>query len=275
MDATVVSKYDKVTFLWCNDYHEYPEEFLRFLEVVLMPVRTMNPRTHIFNDPRVVLWNADKHYLADLAKAGFRLPHTEYLDVDQVSRKSLLSTISNWSCPLVLKPSISGSARNCHLINLPTSLSSSDVAYLEEMITNGTHGDLVLQEYMPGITAGEWSLMFVNGKHTHTVLKVPQHGEFRINGEFGGRAKEVPRSNVPHIAVDVAQDVLVHLQTKFSGLDMNNNKALSYARIDGVMHGEEFVLMEVEVIEPHMWLEKRSGVTAVEELKKIFVAPTF
>ena len=107
LDATVVSKYDKVTFLWCNDYHEYPEEFLRFLEVVLMPVRTMNPRTHIFNDPRVVLWNADKHYLADLAKAGFRLPHTEYLDVDQVSRKSLLSTISNWSCPLVLKPSIS------------------------------------------------------------------------------------------------------------------------------------------------------------------------
>lgn len=273
LDAAAVAKYDKVTFLWCNDYHEYPEDFLRFLKNILIPVRTLNPNTHIFNDPNVVLWNADKHYLLDLAKAGFRLPHTEFLDVGQVSRNSLYSAVAKWSSPLVLKPSISGSARNCHLIKNPASLSLQDMAFLDEILANGTHGDLVLQEYEPGISSGEWSLMFVNGKHTHTVLKVPQQGEFRINGEFGGRAREVPRSNVPRTAVEVAKNVLVYLNHQFEDLDTTASKALCYARIDGVMHGEEFVLMEVEVIEPHLWLEKRHGVLAIEELRKIFVAP--
>ena len=271
LDSAAIAKYDKVTFLWCNDYHEYPDEFFLFLKKVLLPVRVLNPRTHIFNDPMIVLWNADKHYLIDLAMAGFPLPKTKFLDVESNSRRLLYLTIAEWVGPLVLKPSISGSARNCHLIKNPKSLNHRDISFLDGLFEHGTHGDLVLQDYEPGIVSGEWSLMFVNGKHTHTVLKVPQQGEFRINGEFGGRAKEVARSNVPQTAVEVAQSVLAYLHTRFGSLDTESSKALNYARIDGVMHGDEFVLMEVELIEPHLWLEKRQGALAMEELKKIFV----
>ena len=275
LDAAAVGKYDKITFLWCNDYHEHPKDFPRFVLTVLIPAQTMNPRLHIINDPKIVLWNSDKHYLLDLARAGYQVPETTFVDVDQLSRKKLLDIIAKSSGPLVLKPAISGSARNCHLIKVPKSLTADDLGFIDRILVNGTHGDLILQQYEPGITSGEWSLMFVNGIHTHTVLKVPQVGEFRINGEFGGRAREVPRRDVPQVAINVGYDVMMFLHGKIKDLDLaasdGSKKALVYARIDGVVREGRFVLMEVEVIEPHMWLEKENGYEAMEQLRRVFV----
>lgn len=44
---------------------------------------------------------------------------------------------------------------------------------------------------------------------------------------------------------------------------------LIYARIDGVMQDNAFILMEVEAIEPHLWLEAKTGNEALEELCKV------
>ena len=46
---------------------------------------------------------------------------------------------------------------------------------------------------------------------------------------------------------------------------------LVYARIDGVMEDDKFILIEVEAIQPHLWLEAETASLAVEELCKVFL----
>ena len=277
LDSASVSTYNTVTFLWCNDYHQHPKEFPDFVRNVLLPAQRLNPSLHIFNDPAIVLWNTDKHYLLEMAEAGFRVPRSKFVQVGQHSHESLTSSIQEFaeSKSLVLKPAVSGSARNTHLIKDTKVLTSDDVAFLDRILAQGTNGDLIMQQYEEGISSGEYSLIFLNGKHTHTILKIPQTGEYRCQGEYGGSTKEIASADVPQCAADAAQRIWKYLESKVQKLenesDIQKGRGLVYARIDGIIKDDTFVLMEIEAIEPHLWLEAESAVGALEELCRIFI----
>lgn len=115
---------------------------------------------HIFNGPTVILWNTDKHYLLELAEAGYRVPRSKFVDIGQHTHASLTSIITEFSAlnPLVLKPAISGSARNTHVIKNPSALTSGDIAFLDHLLTEGTNGDFILQQYEEGISLGEFKV---------------------------------------------------------------------------------------------------------------------
>ncbi|CAF9912413.1 MAG: hypothetical protein ALECFALPRED_008110 [Alectoria fallacina] len=276
LDAASVSTYNSITFLWCNDYHQHPEEFPKFVRNVLVPAQRLNPSVHIFNDPTVVLWNTDKHYLLELAEAGYRVPRSKFVDIGQHTHASLKSVIDEFSDskPLVLKPAISGSARNTHLIQIPRALTPDNIAFLDRILTEGSNGDLILQQYEEGISSGEYSLIFVNGKHTHTILKVPQAGEYRCQGEYGGSTAEIAVVDVPRCATEAAQDLWKFLESKVEKSEKENKiwtgRGLVYARIDGIIKDDAFILMEIEAIEPHLWLEANSGGEALEQLCRVF-----
>ena len=277
LDPASVSTYNSVTFLWCNDYYQHPKEFPDFVRNVLMPAQRLNPSVHIFNDPTVVLWNTDKHYLLEMAEAGYCVSRSKFVDIGQHTRSSLTSIIGDFSesKPLVLKPAISGSARSTHLIKSPKALISDDIAFLDRILTGGTNGDLILQQYEEGISSGEYSLIFVNGKHTHTILKKPRAGEFRCQGEYGGSTEEIASVDVPRCASDAAQQIWSFLESKVekpeNGTEIRRGKGLVYARIDGIIKDDTFVLMEIEAIEPHLWLEAKSGGGALEQLCRAFI----
>ena len=277
LDAASISMYDSVTFLWCNDYHQHPKDFPDFVRNVLVPAQRLNARLHVFNDPSIVLWNTDKHYLQELAEAGYCVSRSKFIDVGQQTYASLTSIIEDFSGSrsLVLKPAISGSARNTHLVKNPRALSSDDKAFLDHVLTDGTNGDLILQEYEEEISSGEYSLVFVNGKHTHTIVKTPQVGEYRCQGEYGGSTEEIAPMDVPRCAVDAAQQIWKFLETKVqkpeNGTKSLTGRGLVYARIDGILKGDSFILMEIEAIEPHLWLEAGTGTEALEQLSRVFI----
>ena len=277
LDAASVSKYNSVTFLWCNEYHQHPKMFPEFVRNVLVPAQRMNSSMHIFNDPTIVLWNTDKHYLLELAEVGYRVPKSKFVDVGQHTHASLASIIKEFSDSksLVLKPAISGSARNTHMIKDPGALISDDISYLDRVLTDGTNGDLILQQYEEGISSGEYSLIFVNGKHTHTILKVPQAGEYRCQGEYGGSVEEIAAVDVPRCAGDAARQIWEFLESKVNKPKNEGNictgSGLVYARIDGIIKDDAFILMEIEAIEPHLWLEAKSGRGALEGLCRVFI----
>ncbi len=277
LDAVSFSTYNSITFLWCNDYHQHPKEFPDFVRNVLVPAQRLNPNVHIFNDPAVILWNTDKHYLLELAEAGYRVPRSRFVDVSEHMHASLVSIIREFSRSksVVLKPAISGSARNTHLIKDAGALTSDDIAFLDRILTEGTNGDLILQQYEEGISSGEYSLIFVNGKHTHTILKVPQAGEYRCQGEYGGSVEEIAAVDVPRCAVDAAQQIWKFLESKVKKPEKEKEfqvgRGLVYARIDGIIKGDAFILMEIEAIEPHLWLEAKTGGGALEQLCGIFI----
>ena len=278
LDPATVSTFNVITFLWCNEYHLHPKEFPDFVRNVLVPAQRLNPSMHIFNDPTVVLWNTDKHYLLELAEAGYRVPRSKFVDIGQHTHASLISIIEQFSDskPLVLKPAISGSAYNTYLIKNPRALKSDDMAFLDGLLTKGTNGDLILQQYEEGISSGEYSLIFVNGTHTHTILKTPQTGEYRCQGEYGGSTEEIASIDIPRFARDAAHEIWKFLESKAkkpeNGTEISAGRGLVYARVDGIIKDDAFILMEIEAIEPHLWLEAKSGGEALEQLCRVFMA---
>ena len=274
LDAAAVSKYDTVTFLWCNNYHAHPIEFPDFVRRVLVAAQEQNLRLKIFNDPATVLWNCDKHYLLELAAAGFTISRSKFIESSTLTYASLCSTIRDFSdtTAVILKPAVSGSARGTHLVRDPRDLSAEDEVFIDSVVTHGVRGNLILQDFEESISAGEYSLIFINGRHTHTILKVP-HGDYRCQSEYGGSTEEISMSDVPENARDVAQNIVRYIGAKIakSGQYCDvEGSTLVYARVDGIMRGDKFVLMEVEAVEPHLWLETMSGSLALENLCNVF-----
>lgn len=149
------------------------------------------------------------------------------------------------------------------------------MAFLDHILIEGANGALTLQQYEQGISSGEYSLIFVNGTHTHTILKKPQAGEYRCQGEFGGSTEEIAMVDVPRCATDAAQQVWKLLESKVKNADIGKGiqtaRGLVYARIDGIVNNAAFILMEIEAIEPHLWLEAKTGGGASEQICKVFI----
>ena len=104
---------------------------------------------------------------------------------------------------------------------------------------------VLVQEFLAGIGDGELAGVFFDGAFSHACRRVPAPGEFRINSQYGGRMA----------AAEVSSDVIAQMASVIALLP----RPALYARVDGVLHGTRFVLMEVEVNEPGLGLDLAPG----------------
>lgn len=275
LDAMAVSKYNIVTFLCCDGYHYYPREFKTFVGDVLVAAQRLNTDIRILNGVNVVLWNMDKHYLDDLAHEGFLILRYAFVDICGYSESTLLFEINAFARthPIVMKPTMSSSANMTHLIKTPTSFLPADEAFIRLAMSKCASGDLsglLLQEYAEEICHGEYSFVFIDGQLSHAVLKVPQLGDFRCQKRFGGTTKQIGLEDVPAKAIETSRKVMCYLQSRFGinreGRNETNAQQLLYVRVDGIMKGRAFYLMEVEAIEPELWLHSGNGAGRIEQL---------
>lgn len=245
-----------------------------------MAAQRLNPSIHIINSPEIVLWNMDKQYLKELADEGFQIPRTEFVDIRNHSRSTLQAAITSFGgkTPVVLKPTMSGSAKMTSLIKDPQSIGPDDEDLLELAISQAATGDLsglILQEYADGIREGEYSVIFINGRYSHTVLKTPRAGEFRCQVGFGGSTQQIKIGDVPKGAVETSRRVMAFVQSKFGGGSKREGTVdgggLAYLRIDGILREKAFILMEVEAIEPELWLDTDTGAEGLEQLCEVFL----
>ena len=99
---------------------------------------------------------------------------------------------------------------------------------------------------MPEIaTQGEWSLMFFLGRYSHAVVKTPKSGDFRVQNDFGGDVR--PAQPPDHVLEDAVRIMAAVESTPL------------YARVDGVESGGRLRLMELELIEPAMFIRSWPG----------------
>ena len=104
---------------------------------------------------------------------------------------------------------------------------------------------VLVQEFLPGIAEGELAGVFFDGVFSHGLRRVAAAGEFRINARYGGRMEA---TELRPAIVGQMRDVLALLP-----------EPPLYARIDGVVDGGRFVLMEVEVNEPGLGMDLVPG----------------
>jgi glutathione synthase/RimK-type ligase-like ATP-grasp enzyme len=212
------------------DYHLRVGEFRAWIDRLdAMGARLWNP-------PPILRWNTDKRYLARLSHQDLSPPPTEILDRGStVALRALLET-RGWD-EAVLKPAISADGFATERTSLAEA--AADQAVLDAMLVRG---DVVIQRLVPEIRShGEISLMFFGGVFSHAVSKRPKAGEFRVQERLGGI---IARTEPPQQLVEAACDLL----TTYA-------RGCLYARVDVVVTAEQFLLMELELLEPSLYLE--------------------
>ena len=188
----------------------------------------------IFNSAKTVMWNSDKHYLREIADAGLSVIPTEFLDGGYDHSISLDSYFEKFgSSELILKPCVSGGSKHTYRI-------SRDHA--EILAIPNLSESMMIQPFMPEIISeGEWSFLFFSGKFSHALVKKTKPGDFRVQNAFGGTNHPANPSKE-----------LINQASKYIELFA---KDCLYARVDGVLVQNQLMLMELELIEPFLFLD--------------------
>jgi glutathione synthase/RimK-type ligase-like ATP-grasp enzyme len=226
--------YDSVILRSCWDYHLRPAEFRAWIaRLEALGVRMWNP-------PDVVRWNMDKRYLAQLAAAGIPIAPTVWLKEGTTPDVVAIVRQKKWK-RVVVKPMISASSHDTWTAAAP--LDQPAVRRVHEMLERG---GVMLQRLIPEVaTNGELSILFLGGQFSHAMLKRAAPGEFRVQAQYGGSAQRVA---VSLSIVRAARRIVEWIPSP-----------LLYARVDGVEVDGRFVLMELEVVEPSLFLEAGDG----------------
>lgn len=190
--------------------------------------------SRLFNPIGLVRWNLRKDYVGKLAAAGVRVPRSHVVACDPAAIARVFAT-TGWE-RAVVKPASGASGHSVELLHRAT-LAAQVAALSDEARASG----VVVQEFLPEIADGELSLVYFDGSFSHAIRKRPPPGEFRSNSRYGPtRHAETPPG-------DVAEQGAACLRAL--------PEMPLYARVDGVVRNGGLIVIEVEVLEPALFME--------------------
>lgn len=228
------AKYDLVLLKSPWDYFDKIDAFYTWLNhLEKLQVRVLNPIN-------TVRWNTDKKYLIGMQEQGVKVVPTVWLAQNsQLNVEEVFATLK--SDKLIIKPAVSGGAKNTFALTRREA--ESEAASINRLLQ---HESFLAQPFVPEVQEkGEWSFLFFNGQHSHTVLKTAKPGDFRVQHFFGGT---VHTPEPPAALLEAAHNIV----------DKYAENCL-YARVDGVEQNGELVLMELELIEPFLFMATSEG----------------
>ena len=211
---------DLVVLRSCWDYFKAPIQFLAWLD------QLEQGGVRIRNRLPLVRWNFDKSYLLELHQAGFYVPETRLVDPkDHLAIRSIMDQLG-WN-KAVRKP-ISGQSSNhvdflerAEFASWPQSEMPTEQALLQEFQADAAE-------------RGETLLIFFNGTFSYAVQRLPNSPPPRDRVQV----------TVSPAIIRQAQQILAYLP-----------EMPLYARVDGLIRGDRFLLMELELVEPSLAFE--------------------
>jgi glutathione synthase/RimK-type ligase-like ATP-grasp enzyme len=216
--AEAWNEFDAVIVRSCWDYHLRVREFLTWI------ANLERDGVTVLNSPNLIRWNHDKMYLMELAAKGVPIPETIFVAPEDDLDLADACASRRWTTAVV-KPRISASAWR-------TERRNSGVIC----------GPVLVQEYVAAVeNEGEWSLIYIDNRFSHSVIKKPRRGDFRVQREFGGSVQE---AQPPDMVVKFADSVLEKLDSR-----------ILFARVDLIASQQDVWLMELELIEPELFLD--------------------
>lgn len=216
------------------DYFNKITQFYSWLEKMQqLNVRLLNPLP-------VLKWNSDKHYLLDIQSAG--LPVTPTVFIEKDSKPDLATYFKQFNTDqIIVKPCISGGSKNTFKV------ARNDLAQLHPKLFNLLKEEaFMVQPFLGEVeNNGEWSFLFFNGKFSHSLLKKAKPGDFRVQHYLGGT---IHPQTPPQYLLENAQQYV----DQFA-------RGCLYARVDGLEVNGTFMLMELELMEPFLFLQTCPG----------------
>ena len=208
------------------DYTDRRAEFLAWAAGVDAATALQNPL-------EVLRWNSHKAYLVELAAAGVPVVPTTLVRAGDPDAGAALA--GRGGAAVVVKPAVGAGGRG-------TSRGPADElrGTLEELVADG---DALVQPAVESIgREGEVSLVRLGGTWSHAVRKVPAAGGFLVHERHGGHVLDhTPTSR----EVAVAEAALAR-----------SPAPVHAGRVDLVRLDGEPVVMELELIEPELFLRR-------------------
>lgn len=227
-------RFGAVVLRSCWDYHKRPEAFRQWV------IRLREQKVRLYNPPQAVLWNMEKHYLRALNQQGIRTIPTVWLSQGESHSLADILDTHGWATA-VLKPTIGASADGIALVTL------ENATQHQPLLTSllAAH-HVMVQPVVEAIRDGELSLVFFDGVFSYAIRKMPGSGSIFVNSAYGGSRMI---ADVSEQVIETAQSILETARR------LTGDQPLLYARVDGVMVNGEFVLMELELIEPGLLMD--------------------
>jgi glutathione synthase/RimK-type ligase-like ATP-grasp enzyme len=236
------NKYDFALIKSPWDYFNLIDDFYEWL------TKMEGERLRFLNPIITVKWNADKHYLKDIENGGLKIAPCIFLEKGK--SVNLIDYFTKLGAEkLIVKPAVSGGSKNTFKITVEN---VGEVSQQLQVLLEVE--DFIVQPFLKEIEDdGEWSFLFFGGKFSHALIKKAKEGDFRVQHVFGGsiHPQQPPKELIGKAQLYVDQFA----------------KGCLYARVDGVMVNQQFLLMELELIEPFLFLE-----TNIESLENYYQA---
>lgn len=194
-------------------------------------VKDVSTATRLLNPADVILWNSDKRYLLDLEDGGIPIIPTLVVQREGGDLGAFCRD-RDWN-DVVVKPAVGASSHGAGRFagNAIADRGQSHVDFLCKT------GPALVQPYVPNVeTDRERSIVFIGGSYSHAFTKPPF---------MSGLAQAELLDLVE--ATDAEKQFATELLS-------NVGDDLAYARVDILPTETGLVLMELELIEPHLGL---------------------
>lgn len=230
--------FDTVVIRSTWDYSRRREEFLAWADAV-------GDRLH--NPPSLVRWNSDKRYLRDLAEAGVRVVETTYVRPGDPAPAIEADS--------VIKPTVSAGARDTGRFGP----AQADQAHALIVAIGASGRTAMVQPYLSSVDiVGEVAIVFIDGKPSHTLRKraVLRPGEVApVRDDAVGAAEAmydpdlVRADTATEAELESAKAVVAQVRRRFGATPL-------YARVDQLHDDKGPVLLELEAVEPDLYLDQ-------------------
>lgn len=210
------------------DYQQHIQPFLQCLQRIEQSTAILE------NSLAIQLWNIDKIYLKDIAKADVAVIDTLWFE--HFDSHAIASAVADkhWQ-EFIIKPRISANSDFTYRLTF-----GQLKAHAAQLRREFVDRPFMIQPFIKEIQIeGEYSLFYFNGKYSHSILKSPCNGDFRVQEEHGGQLQ----------AVEPEPTLLKAADKALAAIPGNT----LYARIDLIRVDGEFQIMELELIEPSLY----------------------
>ena len=226
------------------DYSARLPEFLGWLERIA-------PVTRVVNPPPVVRWNLDKHYLAELRRAGAAIVPTIFVEPGDDTVAALRKFLQGHkSADVVIKPVVGSGSRDAQ--RHPRADLNAMTAHLSRLLAD--RRSVLVQPYLDRVDdQGETALVYFSGEFSHAFRKGPllQRGSESTSALFA-QERITPRTP----AADELELGARALQALPFG-------PLVYARIDLIRSADGSpCVLELELAEPSLYFGCSPGSAA-------------
>ena len=231
------AEFDGVLFRSCWEYPADRDRFkalLAELETIALPV--CNPLS-------VIRWNLHNSYLLELDAAGIPTPESVLIERGDCQSLSAIVDEQGWD-DVVVKPAIGAMSSGIWRT------SASTVAESEDRFTKlCSVSDVLVQKVVPEIVDGERSIVCFAGEYSHAWNSLTESDDITSFDRHDPTYD--PSPSIKTQAIDSLETAI-----EIIGVDRGD---IPYARVDYVHRDDSIVLMELELIEPYLGLERSTG----------------